>query len=305
MTKRERAGVLWMLLAAVGFAFNPTVVKTVYSHSTLEPLDLAIWRLSLAAPLMWILLRLRDRARGPSHGSGINVADALMVGAVTAAAVAAAFFALERLPGSVYVVLFYTYPAMVVVASFVLGEKVGGKAWIALLMALFGVSLTVPDFLSAGNKDLLGVGLALLNAALVAIYYLLAKRVLSQAEDITRASAHMTSGTLLILLLLLPLRGLQMPDNLTTALGILIVASLGTALPIFATNMAIQRIGAARASLVSVIEPVLSMLLSMILLNEVIQGLQWLGAALIVGSVIVLQMRVRGRVDVSIAHEAG
>ena len=305
MTTRERAGVLWMLLAAVGFAFNPTAIKTIYSHSTLEPLDLALWRMLLAAPLMWILLRLRDRARGPSHGKGITIPNAMAIGAVTAFAVAAAFFALERLPGSVYVVLFYTYPAMVVVASFVLGERLGSRAWMALLMALIGVSLTVPEFITAGNDDMFGVVLALLNAALVAVYYLLAKRALSQAEDISRASAHMMSGTLVVLLLLLPVRGLGLPGNLTTAFGIFIVASVGTALPVFATNMAIQRIGAARASLVSSIEPVLSMLLSMILLSEVILGLQWLGAALIVGSVIVLQMRVRGRVDVSIAHEAG
>ena len=305
MSSRERAGVLWMLLAAVGFACNPTAVKTVYSHSTFEPLDLAVWRFLLAAPLMWSLVLLRDRARGGPVGKGVPVGSALLVGCVTAVAVLAAFFALERLPGSIYVVLFYTYPAMVVLASLLLGEAIGARAGLALLMALIGVGLTVPDIWVEGGLDTVGVALALLNAAIVALYYLLAKRILAQAEDVSRASVNMMTGALLVLLLAIPLRGLQMPQNLVTALGACIVASVGTALPVFATNMAIQRIGAARASLVSTIEPALSMLLSMLLLGEVIWGVQWLGAALIVGSVLVLQLRAGRRVDVSIAHEAG
>ena len=51
--------------------------------------------------------------------------------------------------------------------------------------------------------------------------------------------------------------------------------------------------------------PIMSMIVSMLILSEVIQSLQWLGAALIVLSVIVLQLRPRDRIDLSIAHEAG
>ena len=83
------------------------------------------------------------------------------------------------------------------------------------------------------------------------------------------------------------------------------VAILGTVLPVFAVNFALQRIGAAQASLVSTVEPILSMILSMLILGEVIFALQWLGAALIVGSVIILQLRPRNRIDLNIAHEAG
>ena len=49
----------------------------------------------------------------------------------------------------------------------------------------------------------------------------------------------------------------------------------------------------------------MSLIVSMLILGEVIFAWQWLGAALIVGSVIVLQLRPRGRIDLSIAHEAG
>ncbi len=47
------------------------------------------------------------------------------------------------------------------------------------------------------------------------------------------------------------------------------------------------------------------MIASMLILGEVIFAVQWLGAALIIGSVIVLQLRPRNRIHISIAHEAG
>ena len=303
MSTREREGILWILLAAAGFSLMPTIVKTVYSHSSLEPLDLAVWRFILAVPLMWILIGLRKPAQQHPQDKGIAPLGALCIGILFAAAVLCAFFALERLPGSTYVVLFFTYPAMIVLLSTFLGEAISPRAWLALALALVGIGLTVPDFISPNAIDPLGALLALANAATVAAYYLLARRLLVGVEDVSRASARMMGATLIILLLAVPARGLQLPQNPATVLGLLSIATLGTVLPVFATNIAIQRIGPARASLVSTIEPVLAMLVAMILLGEVILPPQWLGAALIVGSVVILQLRPS--VKLSIAHEAG
>ena len=96
-----------------------------------------------------------------------------------------------------------------------------------------------------------------------------------------------------------------MPQSPFILLLLFGIAILGTVLPVYAINIAIQRIGAAQASLVSTVEPPLSMVISMIVLGEAIIANQWLGAALIIGSVIVLQLGPRNRLDISIAHEAG
>lgn len=305
MSSREREGFLWILAAAIGFAFMPTIVKTVYNHSNLEALDLAVWRFVLAAPLMWILVGLRTRSKGPARGKGIPPISSAFIGLLFAVAVLCAFFALQRLPGSTYIVLFFTYPAMIVLLSALLGEAISPRAWLALALALVGVGLTVPDFVVPNAVDPVGAILALANAAIVAAYYLMARRALAGVEDISRASAHMMGAALLILLLSVPVRGLQLPQNPATILGLLGMATLGTVLPVFATNIAIQRIGPARASLVSTIEPVLAMVVAMILLGEVIVPLQWLGAALIVGSVVILQLRAANKININVAHEAG
>ena len=305
MTRKEREGILWILLAAAGFSVMPSMVKLTYAHSTFEPMDIAIWRFILAAPLMWGLVCFTRRSARAKRQRDAPVPAMLGVGLVIAAAVLAAFFALERLPGSTYIVLFFSYPAMVVALSSLFGERIRPIAWLALALALTGIVLTVPDLHAGGGADTAGVLLALTNAAIVAIYYLLTKRALEGVVDVSGASAWMMIGTLLVMLLLIPLRGLQLPPNPLALLLLVGIAVLGTVLPVFAVNLAVQRIGAAQASLVSTVEPIMSMIVSMLILGEVIFAVQWLGAALIVSSVILLQLRSRNRIDMSIAHEAG
>jgi len=304
MTRSEREGYIWILLAAAGFSAMPTMVKLTYLHSTFEPMDIAIWRFILAAPIMWALVLVARRSQRSAPAGGLPVTKMLVVGVIIAAAVLAAFFSLRRLPGSTYIVLFFTYPAIVALLSRLLGDTIHPRTWLALALALVGVALTVPDLSGDSRMDVIGLGLALLNAAIVAVYYLVTRRALAGVEDISRASAFMMTGALTVMLLLIPLRGLQLPTNALTAFLLLGVAVFGTVLPVFAVNLALQRIGAAQASLVSTIEPIMSMIVSMLILGEVIFAVQWLGAALIVGSVIALQMRPRNRIDLSIAHEA-
>ena len=305
MTRREREGLLWIILAAAGFSVMPTLVKLTYLHSTFEPMDIAIWRFALAVPIMWMFVLLNGRSAGKDFGQRLPIARLLVIGVVISVAVLAAFFALDRLPASTYIVLLYSYPAMVALLSRLLGDEIRPRTWLALGMALIGIVLTVPNLSTSTDADALGVGLALLNAAIIAIYYLLTRRALDGVVDVSRASAIMMIGALVIMLLLIPLRGLQFPQNPQTFLLLIGIGIFGTVLPVFGVNIAVQRIGAAQASLVSTVEPIMSMVISMLILSEMIFALQWLGAVLIVGSVIALQLRPRNRIDLSIAHEAG
>ena len=278
MTRRERQGLLWIILAAAGFSVMPTLVKLTYLHSTFEPLDIAIWRFLLAAPIMWTLVYFARPSRSSAPADALPVTRLLIIGVFIAAAVMAAFFSLERLPGSTYVVLLYAYPAMVALLSRLLGDAIQPRTWLALGLALIGVALTVPNFTTGAEVDVIGVGLALLNAAIIAIYYILARRALDGVVAVSRASAVMMAGTFCIMIMLIPLRGLQMPQNPPTLALLLGIGVFGTVLPVFGVNIAVQRIGAAQASLVSTVEPIMSMIVSMLILGEVIFAAQWLGA---------------------------
>ena len=83
------------------------------------------------------------------------------------------------------------------------------------------------------------------------------------------------------------------------------IAAFCTVMPVFGVNIGIQKIGASQASLISTAEPAMSMLVAMILLGEVIMPVQWVGAALIIASVILLQLRPQRKAKVTVATEVG
>lgn len=303
MTNDQRTGLLWIMIASAGYAFMPTLVKTVYANSTFEPMDIALWRFLFAVPLIWLFVMIRQRTQPHQPKEKMPVRKILFLGFIFAFAALTAFFGLERLPASTYVVLFYTYPAIVVILSFFLGEKIQTIAWLALVMALIGVALTVPDFNTEGAGDLIGVLFAFANAGVVAVYYLVSKRVLAGTQDVFRSTAFLMVGTLCTLLILIPFRGIQFPQNPMTLFSLLGIAIICTVIPVFGVNLGIQKIGASQASLISTAEPVMSMLVAMILLGEVILPIQWGGAVLIIGSVVLLQLGPTKAKRVDIANE--
>lgn len=293
MSRTQRDGFLLVLLAAAGYAFLPTVTKNLYAVSDFGPTDIAVWRFLFAVPLIWLVVRSRP---GPAAGPPLPRVRLLLLGIVYAFAAFAAFFGLELVDASIYVVLFYTYPAMVALIALFMGQRLQAVAWVALGMTLVGVVLTVPDVSGLESSSVLGLVVAVGNAFVVAVYYILSGRVLHGHAAIARGTAWVMTGSLLALLCLVPFDGLTPPDNMATWGNLAFLALVCTAMPIFCLNLGIQKLGAARASIVSSAEPVAAMFLAVLLLGENVGPVQWLGALLIIASVVLLQVgRLPGR----------
>ena len=80
MTKDQRDGLILILLASAGFAFMPTLVKTIYAHSTFEPMDVALWRFIFATPLIWTLIGIRNKSQPVKHKDKLSVIHMMILG---------------------------------------------------------------------------------------------------------------------------------------------------------------------------------------------------------------------------------
>ena len=67
------------------------------------------------------------------------------------------------------------------------------------------------------------------------------------------------------------------------------IAVVATALPIFTFFAGLRRIGASRASIVSTVEPVVTLLLGAAVLDEPITPVTMVGGALVLGGVLLVQ----------------
>lgn len=286
----EREGFIYIGLSIVGYAFLPIFVRLL-QQAGMHPLDIATWRFAFAAPALWLLLAALRR---PAPAYRLPRLRLLLLGALLALAALSAFFGLERLPAGVYVLLFYSYPAMVAVLAALLGERLSRRAWAALGLALVGVILTIPD-LGAGLGGDAGAGvlLALVNALAVAVYFVLNSRLLRGHTGLAYASAWVISGALAAVLALVLARPVSAAPNATSWLYLLALALLCTVLPVFTLTAGIQKLGAAKAAIAGTFEPVLTIVLAALILGESVQPGQLVGGAFILASIILLQRPAR------------
>lgn len=315
INRHERDGMLLILASVTGYSMLPVFIKALQTAG-LNSLDIATWRFALAAPLFWLMVRVLRLQSGDKPLPRLRL---LGMGTLLAIAAVATFWGFERIPAGTFVVLFYTYPAIVAVLSALMGERLPLAGWGALVLTTIGIVLTVPDFgKGIGNDNLVGVLLALFCAFVVAVYFILSGRWLKGHTALGAASAWSATGALLILLLIIPFRALQMSGNFWDHLGeiafsmpilaarqangielwlrMLAIATVSTVLGGFFLTMGIQKVGAARASIIGTVEPILTLVFARIFLGEEMQPVQLIGGAFIVASVLVLQLGTRIKV---------
>jgi drug/metabolite transporter (DMT)-like permease len=330
MDRNQRTGMLYAFAAVVGYSCLPVFTRNLLD-AEIDPISIAFWRFTFAAPLFWVFVWLQNRTaltprpspsgRGESKGAtsspsprirgsgglggGVNL-RLLLLGTLLAAAALCAFFGLQWLPAGMFVVIFYTYPAMIAIFSLLMGDRLPIQGWIALGLTLVGVVLTTPDFIALvapglgvtptsteglGGDTGRGVLLALLNALVVAVYFLLNSRTLKHYPDKGRASAIIITGTMLTMWLIVLFRGSVTIPQGTSWLYMIGLATISTVFPVFSLTNGIARLGPAKTSIVSTFEPLLTSVLAMLFIGERMQPIQWLGGLVIMLSIILLQVR--------------
>lgn len=297
MSRQQRDGLLLILVSAAGYSFFAIFTKFVYDNSVFSPLDILVWRFIIAAPITWMAMAWMKRRQPVTNGGQMPRARLIGMGLLFGVVAMVAFFAVERLPVSLYTVLIYTYPAMVAIGAVLFGERMSRRGWSALGLTLIGVVLTVPNlFQGLSGIDPLGVVLVLANAGSYALYILLSNRTLQGVTDLSMASTWSITGSFIYVLVVIIGRGTQgsptaIPDNPSVWAGLLGLAVVSTVIPIFAFYAGMHRVGAPRAAIISMFEPVLTLLWAVTIRHESLQLVQIVGAVFILISVMLLQLQ--------------
>ncbi len=278
---RRLSGVLWIVLSAAGFGAMAIFAKLAYRDgvtlSTMLFLRFAIAGLLLAA---W---GVAQRMRWPQ---GPDLAWLLAMGAVGYVGQAYCYFsALQYASAGLVALLLYLYPAIVTVLSvLVFGGRVGrGRGW-AVAAALAGTALTVGGELSSQMPGIvLGIGAALIYSA----YILAGAGVMRRVAPMPAATVVMLAAAV-VYGALAASEGLAAPAGFTGWAAVLAIAVFSTLLAILGFFKGMERLGAADASTLSTLEPLITLGLAALVLGEAVSGLQLAGGALILAAVVYL-----------------
>jgi drug/metabolite transporter (DMT)-like permease len=275
------AGVALVLGAGITFAFAPVTAKLAYQDDV-SVATLLTLRFVLASALFWVavvalrrpLPRRRGITRGLVYGAGFYAAQALLV-----------FSAVNRIDPAVAVLLYYVFPALLVLPSVWLGrDRFSWRRVAAIPVALLGVGLVLVGP-GVGSVDALGAALAL-GGAVAYVAFVLAGDYLAVGTDPVVLTALMGTGAVPTFVLY----GLVSDDLSLGFQGpgwIWIVAVAIVSLAAFTMFFAgLERIGPSLTGLLSTSEPVTTVIASAIIFGTALVGLQILGALLVIGAVV-------------------
>ncbi len=201
------------------------------------------------------------------------------------------FTALAVSPVSTVILLLYVYPLLTTILESVITRRLpDAKTVCLMLLALFGLGLALD--VGATKLNLFGVSMALMAAIGVASTLVWNSHKLSHidAEQITFRMFCVNS--IVFLGYVLYLDNFQMPTGGNSSLVlILLLVCFAFAFPAF--FRAVQMAGPVRTAMIMNLEPVISIVLSVIILMEVISLSQTFGAILVIAAVVISQIVMR------------
>jgi drug/metabolite transporter (DMT)-like permease len=273
----ETRGLALVALSTAAYGVLPILGKVAYGAGV-KVLPLLAWRYVIAA----LLIAALERGPLPPLGERIRL---WAIGSVFVFNSIAYFRALELIPASVTALVLYTYPVIVALLAALVGvERLTGRALLAALGAFVGCALTARGGPGGAPLPLSGIAWAVAAALVYASYIVLSSRFgagvparvlalhLAQAAAVACVALALADGGLL-----LPLA----PRGLLAVAGIGVVSTV-VAMTAFLAGLAL--VGPTRASVLSSLEVIVTLVLAFALLGERLGPGQWAGAALILGS---------------------
>jgi len=274
-------------------------------------LSLVTWRAGLGATLVGLFLAARLATGGGRYTPlrTLPVTERwFVVGASVANAVLnlAVFVAFLRIGIAMALLIFYLYPGFVALVSVLwFGERLDRTRWAALAIALGGMVLVVAGQGELGSLDVLGLSLALVGAVAQTFYVLAARHGFARVPAAEAAATTMAIAAVIYVaaaVLLGQAAALAQPlDGLEALWPVVVAGLIGAGIPTLAFISGIRLLGAPRAAILAMFEPVVGVALAALLLAQEPTQLQLAGGALIIAAGIVLQRRPRADV---VEHEA-
>ena len=323
-------GVALVVVSACAFGSVALFVEPIYAAGV-SPIVLLTWRFALAALVSWGYLLARRRTRSSLlRLSRRRVTILVLLGALYVGNSFTYIGALQSVPISLNSIIAYLYPAIVAVMALRLVRRLEGRrAYVALALSLLGVGLALGGVPSGEMPPLWGLALSFANPFIYATWIIFQSRLAGDrpaaerptdaggvvtgsrshpdVPDPAAAAALMMTATAAVYLGIAVVTGAPISPASMPAdawLPIIGLSTIATAVAIQTFYAGVKRVGGARASLISTVEPVYTIVLAMLLFGEHLEPVQVLGGALVLAAVILAETG-RRREDALTGADAG
>jgi len=279
----RRGGVLAVLVGGAAFGFLPLFARIAYDHGA-DPFGLLAARFGVAV-MIALALRLafmRDRP-WPSFRSAVPV---VLLGALGYGPQSTFYFnGIQRIDVSLATVIFFVFPVFVVVADWlVFGAKPTRAMTLCLAATVGGAALTAGQ---VGSGSATGAVFMVAAALWYTGYILVSSRILRGTDALTSITLAM-SGAAFAHLVILVVTGADLPADLSGWSAAAGAAAVSTVFAMGLFFVGVTVVGPGQAAVLSTVEPVVSIAVGVLFLDESLGAARLAGAVLVLTGVTVL-----------------
>jgi drug/metabolite transporter (DMT)-like permease len=284
-SRRQLVGLGFVLLSATGFGVLGPAARFAYTGGA-NVQTVGTVRFLLAAVLLWGWAALRRRIRPVG---GRQLGQLALLGGVGYALQSALFFtSVHFITPDLAALLLYTFPALVVLLSaLLLRERLTRTSLTVVILCTAGAALTAGG---GGQIHPLGVAAALGAAFVYAGYILYSRVVLRSVDPLLATCWVVTFAGLSYALVTFPTGAFVTDIGPSGWIALGVIALFSTVVAVLCFFLGVIYIGPTRTALASTFEPVATIALSIPLFGVMPARLQWVGAALVLGGVVLQVM---------------
>lgn len=288
----------WSVVAVVASAacFGTLAVLTPLAYRAgATPLPLLAWRFLIASVLLAGVSSLRRPGSLRVSAGDLARFAALAVTGYGAASICF-FFALKFADASVVAVLLYAYPAFVTVAAWVfLREKATWQRGAAVLLTFVGCAMVVGLLGGSARASWQGIALGLGAAVGYTLFNLLSHRWLpGRSQLVMMTYTFGIASAMAAVLTLLSGQSLSPSEwqgSVWWLIGAIVLIPTFAAVVLYLEG--IRGLGPSQAAVISTLEPLFTIVLAGVVLQERLMPVQLLGAALVLAGVVWAEVSAR------------
>lgn len=281
-------GFLLVLISACSYALTPILAKLAYANGA-TPATVVLIRFIVGA-IMFIGIWRTDPH--PLNITGSILAIGVVLGIIQIAHATAYLNAVSLVPVSVAVIVIYLYPSFVALLAKIFDNvNIGYVRALCITGAFLGVALTTGTKLTSLNSH--GLILAGCAAVTAATLIHLGGKFSRAVGSVTFGLLAFCSATVIIGIWTVTFGDMIFPNTAIGWIGA-IGAGMTFSIGVLSFFTALKVLDSVKATIISNLEPLFAICIGVVVLGEGLSTIQLIGAALVVGAVMVSNVAAPG-----------
>ena len=275
--------VIFTLLALIAFAANSVICRAALKEKLIDPGAFTVIRLISGAAVLLLLVYFRHFKKNTKRSKGSWLSAFMLF--IYAAAFSFAYVSIDTATGAL--IVFGAVQITMITYALFKGYKMQVLEWIGMFLAFLGFAyLMLPG---AQAPPLLGAMIMTISGIGLGMYSILGKKSENPLEDTAYNFLRSIPFLLFILYFLIHEQNYAAEGILLALLSGIVTSGLGYTI----WYMALRGLTTIQASVVQLSVPVLAGIGGFLFLNEMISLRLWVSALLILGGILLLNIKRR------------